>query len=331
VKTLNNAMTSTPQRLFSVASAAAMWSFSLLRSRLGRAGLAALAAALLWSPGAQGQRTTDLRLNELMVINSANYEDDFGERSAWIEIFNTSYGTVNIGGCYLSDDLNNLKKYPIPKGDVLTSIKPRQHVIFWADNKPTHGTFHLNFTIDDTRFLVLTSSDGHTIIDSLTYPEQAADVSYGRSEDGVGEWHFCERTTPSTNNTLVQLEAASDRFKNYDPLGIAMTITAMSVVFLALISLFLIFKYVGKTALWVIALRGRRIIPKGSPAQVTVSVEKQQPSPGAVFAAIACALRRYELEMSELESNILTINKVAKAYSPWNSKIYTLREIPRKK
>lgn len=322
-------MTSITQRLTSAASPASP--FSDIRSRLGMKGFVAVAVAMLWSLGAQGQRTTDLRFNELMAINETNYEDDFGERSAWIELFNTSYGTVNIGGCYLSDDINNLKKYPIPKGDVLTSIKPRQHVIFWADNKPTHGTFHLNFKIDDTRFLVLTSSDGHTIIDSITYPEQAVDVSYGRSEDGAGVWHFCERTTPSTNNTLVHLEAASDRFKNYDPMGIAMTITAMSVVFLALISLFLIFKYVGKTALWVIALKGKRIIPKGSPAQVTVSVEKQQPSPGAVFAAIAYALRRYELEMSELESNILTINKVAKAYSPWNSKIYTLRETPKKK
>ncbi|MDR3367329.1 MAG: lamin tail domain-containing protein [Prevotellaceae bacterium] len=303
----------------------------LFNSRFGRQGFAAVAAAALWLPNAQGQRTTDLRFNELMAINRTNYEDDFGERSSWIEIFNSSYGTVDIGGCYLSDDATNLKKYPIPKGDVLTSIKPRQHVIFWADNKPTHGTFHLNFKIDDTRFLALTSSDGRTIIDSITYPEQTADVSYGRSEDGAGVWHFCERTTPSTNNTLVQLEAASDRFKTYDPVGIAMTTTAMSVVFLALILLFIVFKYVGKTALWVVALRSKRIAKERlAPAKV-VAEKKQEPSPGAVFAAIAYALRRYELEMSELESNILTINKVAKAYSPWNSKIYTLRETPTKK
>jgi hypothetical protein len=298
--------------------------------RLGAAGLAAFAVATLWPLGAQGQRASDLRLNEFMAINHANYEDDFGERSAWIEIFNSSYGTVDIGGCYLSNDINNLKKYPIPKGDVLTSIKPRQHAVFWADSKPTHGTFHLNFRIDDTRFLALTSSDGYTIIDSISYPEQTPDVSYGRSEDGAGVWRFCELTTPSTNNMLAQFEAASDRFRTYDPSGIAMAITAMLVVFMALISLFLIFKYVGKAALWAIALRGKKI-PKESPAQVTVSGEKQQPSPGAVFAAIAYALRRYELEMSELESNILTINKISKTYSPWNSKFYMLRETPTKK
>ncbi|MDR0687765.1 MAG: lamin tail domain-containing protein [Prevotellaceae bacterium] len=315
------------RRFFDVRSAATIFSAG---RRLVAAGLAAFALAMLCSLGAQGQRTSDLRLNEFMAINLTNYEDDFGERSSWIEIFNTSYGTVNIGGCYLSDDISNLKKYLIPKGDVLTSIKPRQHVVFWADSKPTRGTFHLNFRIDDTRFLALTSSDGYTIIDSISYPVQTPDVSYGRSEDGAGVWHACETTTPSTNNMLVQFEAASDRFRTYDPSGIAMAITAMTVVFLALISLFLIFKYVGKTALWVIALRGKKI-PKESPAQVTVSGEKQQPSPGAVFAAIAYALRRYELEMSELESNILTINKISKTYSPWNSKFYMLRETPAKK
>ena len=34
---------------------------------------------------------------------------------------------VNIAGCFLTNDKNDPKKYPIPKGDVLTIIPPRQH------------------------------------------------------------------------------------------------------------------------------------------------------------------------------------------------------------
>ena len=37
------------------------------------------------------------------------------------------------------------------------------------------------------------------------------------------------------------------------------------------------------------------------------------------------------LEVHDVEDTILTINKVKKAYSPWNSKIYSLREVPNKK
>ena len=81
----------------------------------------------------QGQ----MRLNEYLVINVSDFQDDFGQHSAWFELFNASYGTVDIGGCYLSDDPDNLKKYQIPGGDVLTQIKPRQHVLFWASPKVT--------------------------------------------------------------------------------------------------------------------------------------------------------------------------------------------------
>ncbi|MDR2937498.1 MAG: lamin tail domain-containing protein [Prevotellaceae bacterium] len=288
-----------------------------------------LTLLLLGSLSASAQKATDLRINEFMATNQTNYEDDFGERSAWIELFNSSYGTVDVGGCYLSDDRNNLTKYQIPKGDVLTLIKPRQHTIFWADNKPTHGTFHLNFRIDDTRFLALTSSDGKTIIDSLSYPTQRTDVSYARSKDGAGVWNYCEFTTPSTNNLLVQVEAASQQFLVKDPTGLAMAFTAMSVVFMALILLFLVFKHIGKAM-----SAPKKEAKKEEVRQTAVAPEKgeaKEPAAGAVYAAIAMALREYELEMMEMESNILTINKVAKAYSPWSSKIYGLRQNPTKK
>jgi hypothetical protein len=46
-----------------------------------------------------------------------------------------------------------------------------------------------------------------------------------------------------------------------------------------------------------------------------------------VFAAIALALSG-TTEMHDLESNVLTIQSVKSNYSPWSSKIYTLRELP---
>ena len=88
--------------------------------------------ALLVSFGAKAQRATSMRINEVLVINEDNFVDDYGKRHAWIELFNNSAGSVNIAGCYLTNDKSNPKKYPIPKGDVLTVIPPRQHTLFWA-------------------------------------------------------------------------------------------------------------------------------------------------------------------------------------------------------
>ena len=42
---------------------------------------------------------TKLVLNEVLVNNESNYQDDYGVHSAWIEIFNRSYGSADLAGC----------------------------------------------------------------------------------------------------------------------------------------------------------------------------------------------------------------------------------------
>jgi glutaconyl-CoA/methylmalonyl-CoA decarboxylase subunit delta len=46
-------------------------------------------------------------------------------------------------------------------------------------------------------------------------------------------------------------------------------------------------------------------------------------------AAIALAIHMYKTEMHDQESFTITLKKVSKIYSPWSSKIYTLRQNPR--
>jgi len=48
-----------------------------------------------------------------------------------------------------------------------------------------------------------------------------------------------------------------------------------------------------------------------------------------VAAAISAALFLSKNEIHDIESTVLTIDKVAKSYSPWSSKIYGLRKNPR--
>ena len=49
-----------------------------------------------------------------------------------------------------------------------------------------------------------------------------------------------------------------------------------------------------------------------------------------VYAAIAMALYEVAEEVHDIENAVLTIKTVDRTYSPWSSKIYTLREIPRR-
>jgi Na+-transporting methylmalonyl-CoA/oxaloacetate decarboxylase gamma subunit len=52
---------------------------------------------------------------------------------------------------------------------------------------------------------------------------------------------------------------------------------------------------------------------------------------GEVSAAIASALFLYCNEKHDIENTVLTIKKIQKNYSPWNSKLYGLREYPKGK
>ena len=286
--------------------------------------------------GLNAQRATSLKINEVLVTNEQNYQDDYGLHNAWIEIFNTSFASVNIEGCYLTNDKDNPTKYPIPKGDVLTLIKPRQHILFWADGMPNRGTFHVSFTLDPSKenYIALYDSNGKTLIDEITVPAgMLADQSYAREEDGSANWVIKgggehSYVTPSTNNMTLDKNEKIENFKKHDADGFGMAIIAMSVVFIGLILLYVSFKIVGNIAVKL----GKRNAMKA--IGITDKVEAKEKNLGShsgeEAAAIAMALHEFMNDAHDVEDMILTINKVKRTYSPWSSKIYTLRQSPKR-
>lgn len=286
--------------------------------------------ATLFSLGINAQRATSIRINEILVVNEDNYVDDYGKHSGWIELFNSSAGTVDLKGCYITNDKNNLTKYMIPKGDVLTKIRPRQHTLFFADNNPGRGTFHLNFVLDPymDNYIAIVDADGKTLIDEVTVPAgQIADTSYGRLIDGEKEWAQLTKVTPSTNNLTLDSNEKIDNFKQNDSFGIGMTVSAMAVTFMGLLLLYLIFKQVGKIS---IAASKRNAKKAKTGAINAENDDLAGEEAGEVFAAIATALYEVTEDVHDLENTVLTIHKVTRNYSPWSSKLYGLREIPRK-
>ena len=251
------------------------------------------------------QSQSDMRLNELLIHNETNFEDDFGFHNGWFELFNTSYGTV----------------------------KPRQHILFWADNNPYHGTFHINFTLEESDTIYFVGSDGHTVIDKIAVPKNlGVDQSYGRIEDGIGStngdgegWSILEWTSPSTNNAGVDEETKSQVMAREDPYGWIITVTAMLVVFCALIILCFIFKFTGHLA--VNKLNRKSTAATAGSGGEAVNVKETS---GETYAAIAVALHLFheESEAHDNESLTITMSHTDRSYSPWSSKIYTLRQVP---
>ena len=280
-----------------------------------------------------------LVLNEVLITNESNFQDDYGLHSAWIEIFNRSYGSADLAGCYLkcSSQPGDTASYFIPKGDVLTLIKPRQHSLFWADGEARRGTFHTNFTLNpDANNWIGLYDSGRNLLDQVVIPAGSLQTnqSYARVSDAAEKWEVKDGSaekyvTPSTNNKTIDSNAKMEKFEEHDSVGIGMSISAMSVVFFGLILLYVSFKVVGRVS---VNLSKRNAMKaKGITDKQEAKEKKLGEAPGEIFAAIAMAMHEMQSDVHDVEDTVLTSTRVKRSYSPWSSKIYTLRETPLKK
>lgn len=121
----------------------------------------------------------------------------------------------------------------------------------------------------------------------------------------------------------VAVETPAQKMVRVDPYGIMMMILAMTVVFIALILLYLTFKYVAR--IYTMDLRKRFLKRKGQTPE-EARLPDIHDTTGDLGAAIGLALYFYKNQLHDNENTILTIQKAAKAYSPWSSKIYGIRK-----
>jgi len=274
---------------------------------------------------AQGDRA--IRINEFLVHNESNYIDDYGNHTAWIEIFNEAYNPINVSMMYVTNDINNPRKYRIPEAGKKTIIPPRGFLMLFADNKPNRGVFHLNFVLENDGYIAIFDSDGRTLMDSVHYKSQKTDVTYGRVIDGSGTWGYLSKSTPNSSNVTEIRETSAEEFQRIDSIGIGLTVISMTIVFAALLILFFIYKLMG-----IIYQKKLQITLPKARLQTTSKemVGEKHLLSGEVNAAIAAAIYLYVSEIHDFENTTITIKKVARPYSPWSSKIYSIRNNPRK-
>jgi len=277
------------------------------------------------------QSIKNVRINEIQVYNVNGFRDEYGRTGSWIELFNKGYGKVDLAGCILKV---RGQEYKIPKGDPATIVQKQGYIVFFASGTPNKGTFHTNLTLIDTDFIELYDTNGE-LIDCLNFnlADMIEDVSYGWFEDNDGKesLRLLPATTPgSTNNTEEKIPKA-EIFKQADPAGIVLTITNIFIVTIALTLLFFIFKYMGRFHIK-FALRRKEIMSmKHNRDNKFLRGNKKRMVTNDELAVIAIALYKYSKSLHDNEELTLTINKVSKAYSPWSSKIYGLRQMPHKK
>lgn len=110
-------------------------------------------------------------------------------------------------------------------------------------------------------------------------------------------------------------------FSAIDNTALTIVIVGVSIVFLVLFIIYLFFKYLIPL---VLKMSIKRIAKKLGHDGDTKNLLNVQ---GDVSAAIGLALYMHFNEMHDEESNIITIKRVSRTYSPWSSKLYSMRNL----
>ena len=142
----------------------------------------------------------DLWVNELLLFNGSINTDEKGEYEPWIEIYNASASSINLGGMFLTNDYNNPTKWAIPADTVLDS---NEWMIFWADAEPNDGPLHTNFALNAAGGSVGLYTSAGNIVDYLNYDPLPTDISYGEYPDGTPLRREFVTPTPAARNHII--------------------------------------------------------------------------------------------------------------------------------
>ena len=142
-----------------------------------------IALLMLFTIGASADGAQSLRLSEVSLGDSST------NNTAWIEIQNTSYGTQNLGGFYITNNPAVFNKelsapdriklmHLIPTGNPITKITPQNCLLLYADGNDNLGLQHTDFTLMPGDIVAIYSGNGINLIDSLVIPD---DLGAGKS------------------------------------------------------------------------------------------------------------------------------------------------------
>jgi len=122
----------------------------------------------------------DVFISEVLASNSSGLFDEDGDTPDWIEICSDSSEAIDLAGYFLTDDSNDLERWPFPA----VTLEPGACLVVFAsgkDRRDAEGELHTNFRVDDRgEFLALVAPDGRTILSAPAFPAQRSDISFGR-------------------------------------------------------------------------------------------------------------------------------------------------------
>jgi len=190
----------------------------------------------------------------------------------------------------------------------------------------------------------LINSNGKTLIDMFVYPEAllTSTQSYGCLEDGISSkvengkkvknMGMLPYATPGSVNKVQMGATKSEHLQKSDPHGIGLAVISISVVFAALLMIFVMLKIFGYTATRKDRKAKKEQEATTAAATSTTALAANEVGPtGEELAAITMALHMYLNSMHDEESEVITIDMPSKHYSPWSQKNLVMKRVVRRR
>lgn len=153
-----------------------------------------------------------LVLNEMMSSNTSAVQDDDGDWSDWVEIYNDGGSAVNLDGYGLTDNPAQPYKWVFPA----RTINPGEYLVVWCSNKNRinpANPLHTNWAISAGGETIVLTTPGGSTVDTIPSTALGANISLGRYPDTSGDWEQFDVPTPGTaNGTPIQNPVADPSF-----------------------------------------------------------------------------------------------------------------------
>ena len=124
-------------------------------------------------------------ISEFMAVNVSTVQDEDGDYSDWIELFNPGTQPVSLDGYWLTDSPADLTGWRLPA----VTLGPGGYQLVFASGKnrdEVGGELHTDFRLSsEGEYLALVAPDGRTIVQEFAaqYPPQVPDIAYGVAPD----------------------------------------------------------------------------------------------------------------------------------------------------
>lgn len=137
-------------------------------------------------------------INEFLSSNKDNITDADGDHEDWIELYNTTDASIDLGNYSLSDDEQDLDKWRFPT----VQLPAHGLLLLFASGKDRYGIaqLHLNFKIAQAGEDLFLSNASDSIINIMNAVALPSDDSYGCIPDGSLAYARFGHPTPNAGN-----------------------------------------------------------------------------------------------------------------------------------